>query len=59
MKMKADKVVATLPTRSASNCLHRRVLENICDSHSSKADTLRCCECGAFVVVHTQHSELS
>jgi len=57
--MKVDHVVATLPTVPASHCLHSRMLENICDSHGNTADTVRCCECGAFVVVHTPHSEIS
>ena len=57
--MNVDKVVATLPTCPTSNCLHSRILENICDSHGNKTDTLKCYECGAVVVIHTQHSEIS
>ncbi len=57
--MNANHVLVTQPLRSASNCLHSRMLENICDTYGKKTDTLRCCECGAFVVIHSQHLSVS
>jgi hypothetical protein len=57
--MDVDNGVAILPIGLTSRCLHSRMLENIRDPQGNKADTLRCCECGTFVVVHTQHSEVS
>jgi len=57
--MNAEKVVATRPSHPASSCLHSRILENILDTYGNSTGTLRCCECGAIVVIHTQPAESS
>lgn len=57
--MKGDNVVATPPTGLTPRCLHGRMFESMCEFHGHKTDMVKCCECGAFVVIHLQHAEVS
>lgn len=57
--MNSENARATRTAGSASQCLHSRMLENLCDAQGNTADTLRCSECGALVVIHTQHAQVS
>lgn len=48
--MDSDSAVWIDPNSDSSpQCLHKRLLEKVLDSHGNKTDFMRCCECGALM----------